>query len=1263
MTKLPNERPNPYIGPRSFQTGEQLYGRDKEVETLIDLLISERIVLLHSPSGAGKTSLIQSALVPRLREEHFYVLPLVRVGTEIDMNDSVGFATSDSQEHRVPMQEGNTTPQHPNRYILSTILSLEQEVPEQVRLPMSDMQAIPLSFYMDQLEDVLAFLEPSGTPPEDAWDDEEMSMESTVMIFDQFEEILTVDPTDREAKMTFFTQLGEMLQNRNRWALFCVREDYVASMEPYVRYIPTRFRTKFRLDFLEERSAREAIKFPSVHAGTRFDDDAVDKLVNDLRLVRVQRSDGTIEEQPGLYIEPLQLQVVCYRLWQQLDSDDTHISIEDVELLGNVNKALEGYYAEQVYAIAQTTGASERLIREWIGEHLITEQGLRGQVLQGAEQSQGLENHVVYALINAHLLRAERRRGATWFELSHDRLIVPVRENNAQWLEQHLSMLQRQATLWTNEGRPKGLLLSDVALTEAMEWAASYPEEMTPIEQDFLLECIQAREAALKEERRNSRFRTLAITSAFVSVIAMIALVVAIQSYMTVQNEVQQRQVAQDRLEQQLDLSHFQHIALRAQGMTDQPETALLLSYEAASRHSDPLIELALRHTLEQTTWQPTVLQEHIEELQHVSFTPDGQHVLTSSSDGITRLWDLQGTPVVTFTGFIFTTNDKAMSPDGKYLLTTDNATVSVWNRDGTLHQTLNSHSSYINSAVFDPRSHYIATASEDRTVCVHDTDGRLIHRFEGFTEEVDSVSFSPNGDYILAVSWCKPLHVWDMKGKLVTKIQDYAGGVISASFDPNGRYILTVSEQGVVRVWDFAGLPILSITNPSIPIQKARFSPDGKYIVTITDGGTSSVWKSDGTLVSDLPGHTGRVVHADVSSDKQRIVTSSTDGTARVWEKDGMLLATLECTDWVENAHFSPDGQSILTASLDGNVRLWKEVGPHLPTIEEHGKWVSSVSFCGNERLLTASWDKTARVWDTQGNELTVLKGHLDWVNTAMCSPDEQRIVTSSKDGTARIWSIDGTRLRMLQGHNGPVTSAEFSPDGKHILTASADGTARLWDDNGETVTIFKWRHTDWAWNWVWSATFSPDGQQVATASWDGTARVWDLEGNQLMVLEHEDWVWGVAFSPDGHYIVTSSSDHMVSLWDRKGALLKTFEGHSGMVKDVAFSPDSHHIVTASTDHTARIWSLEGKQVATLDGHTDWVNYATYSPDGKRIVTASSDGTVRQYLVEKEDMLAIAACRLGRGLTEKELQQFGLDTTHFVFEERQCPPVMSWEQ
>ena len=53
MLTPPSECSNPYVGPRLFTTGETLYGWDREVRELLDLLIAERIVLFHSPSVAS----------------------------------------------------------------------------------------------------------------------------------------------------------------------------------------------------------------------------------------------------------------------------------------------------------------------------------------------------------------------------------------------------------------------------------------------------------------------------------------------------------------------------------------------------------------------------------------------------------------------------------------------------------------------------------------------------------------------------------------------------------------------------------------------------------------------------------------------------------------------------------------------------------------------------------------------------------------------------------------------------------------------------------------------------------------------------------------------------------------------------------------------------------------------------------------------------------------------------------------------------------
>ena len=236
------------------------------------------------------------------------------------------------------------------------------------------------------------------------------------MIFDQFEQIVTLDPADREAKTEFFTQVGEVLRHGDRWALFSLREDHLAGLDPYRRWIPRRLTKAFRLEFLSPQAARETIRRTAQHGGVDFAEDAADRLVTDLRRVRVQQPDGSVSEELGQEVEPVQLQVVCHRLWNHLSAEDDRIGLDLVERYGKVGEALGEFYAESVSQVAATTGIPERDIRVWFDEHLITKRGIRAQVLQEPGQSAGLEDEAIGELIDMHVVRAEARRGAVWFE-------------------------------------------------------------------------------------------------------------------------------------------------------------------------------------------------------------------------------------------------------------------------------------------------------------------------------------------------------------------------------------------------------------------------------------------------------------------------------------------------------------------------------------------------------------------------------------------------------------------------------------------------------------------------------------------------------------------------------------------------------------------------------------------------------------------------------------------------------------------------------
>ena len=186
----------------------------------------------------------------------------------------------------------------------------------------------------------------------------------------------------------------------------------------------------------------------------------------------------------------------------------------------------------------------ERALREWIDRQLITESGIRGQVLMGADTSQGLANAAIWPLVDAHLLRAEQRRGATWFELAHDRLIGPVRADNAAWFAANLSTLQRQAALWEQQKRPDGLLLRDAALEQAEQWAQTHATDMLAAEDDFLKACRAARQRNEREHRLNRRIRMLALFAGVVAFMAVIAAIFAIISGQQAESAEEQARVA-----------------------------------------------------------------------------------------------------------------------------------------------------------------------------------------------------------------------------------------------------------------------------------------------------------------------------------------------------------------------------------------------------------------------------------------------------------------------------------------------------------------------------------------------------------------------------------------------------------------------------------------------------------------------------------------------------------------------------------------------
>ncbi|MGW8249620.1 MAG: nSTAND1 domain-containing NTPase, partial [Anaerolineales bacterium] len=480
-------RVNPYVGPRPFQPGEELFGRDREKRDLFDQVLAERIVLLHSPSGAGKSSLVNAGLIPMLRKEGLVILPVVRVGEE-------------------PPERFSERKDF-NRFVFSMMLSLDGELaqaeagegkslsPEELaaqeaqrKARQDELAGLTLKEYLVQRRSAL-------------------ETDLNVIVFDQCEEIITAAPTDLHSKQAFFRQIGDVLSDRSLWALFVIRDDFLGALEPYALNIPTQLTNTFRLDLLGSEAAKQAIQKPVAQQGIEFLDPAAQKLVDDLRLVPSPSTGGEIVTGLGLYVEPVQLQVVCLRLYDQLKlasrPEKTQIDEQDIQKVGDVGTALANYYAERVASVADSRQV-ERQVRDWFDEKLITKSGLRSQVMMEVDASGGLENSIIRQLERSHLVRAEKRRGVTWFELAHDRLVRPVQRDNDRWRRENLSAWQLRAIEWQKNSRPDEQLLRGVNLDQALAWAGEHQLELSEVDQNYLQASSKWRETHLSPLQRKA---------------------------------------------------------------------------------------------------------------------------------------------------------------------------------------------------------------------------------------------------------------------------------------------------------------------------------------------------------------------------------------------------------------------------------------------------------------------------------------------------------------------------------------------------------------------------------------------------------------------------------------------------------------------------------------------------------------------------------------------------------------------------------------
>jgi WD40 repeat protein len=758
---------DPFPGPRPLQAEDKLFGRDGELLQLHDLLVAHRIVLLYSPSGAGKSSLLEAGLRPMLEEERFHVVGPLRVGQAV----------------------GDHDPQLGNPYLSSVVASLPSSAP-----------ADSAAGTADGLKERLRALETAveGKP--------------LVLVFDQFEELLTTTVGDDLAvvdriRAEFLQEIGDALRDKSRWAVFAMREDYIAALDPFLHLMPTQLSTRFRIDLLRHDQALEAVKGP-VSDLRPFQDDAAEALVTDLRMVRMPQRGGGFAIAPGRFVEPLHLQLVCRRLWVDT-SGQTEIRVEDVRRggaepsgggggkdgrpdLSSVERALSDYYAEQVRAIGKEHRVDEGRLRGWFDRQLIVGDH-RGRTLEGPLGATPPDDPLLEGIVDSHLVRTSKSADAVWYELAHDRLIEPVTRSNRDWRWQHGGRFRRFAAVG-------GIAVLAVA-------AISF------------LVLSELRSQDLSDRNRN-------ISNANQ----------ALENLTTV--AVRRRSSAAGIA------SGFRGHAGPVNAVAFGPDGTL------ASGGADGMVilwDVASRQQL-------NVLQGHKGPVNAIAFGSDLTTLASGGVDGTVILWVVSnpeqgGESLAEHAGPV---NAVAFGRDVTTLASGGaDGSVILWDVSNSEQggESLGGHAGPVYAVAFDPDGRTLASGGVDGTVRLWDlaSRGGAADALEEDGGAIRSVAIGPDGRTLASGAADGRVRLWDLTSRELSgaPLTGHEGPVYTVAIDPDGGTLASGGADGTIRLWDLtsrepSGAPL---TGHEGPVYTVAIDPGGGTLASGGADGTIRLW------------------------------------------------------------------------------------------------------------------------------------------------------------------------------------------------------------------------------------------------------------------------------------------------------------------------------------------------------------------------------------------------------------------------------------
>lgn len=462
-----------YPGAKPFQTDQQdiFFGRIKDAETLFQLTGLERLVVLYSKSGLGKSSLINAGLIPRIQQQGQVTPVQIRFGAWMPGRSDTPILITAERIANGPSQTD----------------WLEKLVPGDTSLwryaksrQMGDSAFGNFLLIFDQFEELFTY-------PQEVII--EFKKQLSELIYTQ------IPQRYRDAIEERIGELGDealeaLHHPMNGQILLAIRSDRLHLLDRLSDYLPTILSNCYELGAMDAIQATTAIERPALAEGDfasppfRYEKAALGAILDFLT------------EKGAEKIESFQLQILCQSVEQNVIRQN--LKLVGIGQLGDLEAIYENYYDDQIGSIEDPK--EQQAARRLIEDELIFEDEERRLSLYEGIIVHKIKPETLRQLVDHHLLRAEpSAQGGYTYELSHDTLVPPVLKSKA-----------RRKTVEAQEADQKAQLAREAELASL-------------------------RDKAQEERRKRQRARRLAFVAVVAAGISLLTSVFAFWQYKQVE--------------------------------------------------------------------------------------------------------------------------------------------------------------------------------------------------------------------------------------------------------------------------------------------------------------------------------------------------------------------------------------------------------------------------------------------------------------------------------------------------------------------------------------------------------------------------------------------------------------------------------------------------------------------------------------------------------------------------------------------------------